>query len=350
MHTRTCTHAETTTHAFRLILMHAHTFIKGPTMRGAGMTCTRHGPGVAFSHVHYGTHASMPWELVVCCCSCCSLTCVAFARGQRWEGCRYHAATSGFRRAETGIRQQDVPRHELECEHRLITCELPGCNEIIEHQQFASHVQACRQTPTTCSIAGCGAQMARGALRAHLEDVDAMPMHLTLLATQVSQLTQQLSRPELVVNNELVVRVSDVAARFGAPTFRFETKMYTLPVVGASGYNFRVQLRKREWAGDRKRFSDKLGIYLHMEHGDVDEILDWPFPYDFVFTIIDQSKRDPEHIEFAVTDGTTRGAGWLRPGLGKGWGPQGIASYNTLKTRGYTTGDVMFVKIAFQKP
>lgn len=49
---------------------------------------------------------------------------------------------------------------------------------------------------------------------------------------------------QVLVNDELVFRVSDVFKKFESPSFRHETKMYTLNVIGNQGYNFRVQLRK----------------------------------------------------------------------------------------------------------
>ena len=238
--------------------------------------------------------------------------------------------------------------HERSCEYRLSICELPGCGEILPFNRQAAHLKACRTTVVECTIKGCNTRMPRGSFRTHFEDPNVMANHVFLLSAEVARLTVECDRPELVQNDVVVFRVSDVAKKFDSTSFRFETKLYTLGMMGRQGYNFRVQLRKREWPEDRKKFNDRLGVYLHIEQGEIDDLLQWPFPFNYTFTILDQGP-EKRHIEFAVTDGATRGADWLGPGTGKGWGPQGIASFDTLRTRGYCNKDVMYVMIKFHR-
>jgi hypothetical protein len=224
-------------------------------------------------------------------------------------------------------------------------CDLPGCNEMMQASKLANHMRTCRTVVMDCLVKGCPARPQRGAFRAHFEDTS----HVYLLAAEVARLSAELDRPELVHDNTVVFKVTDVGKKFEAPAFRFETKLYTLGVMGRLGYNFRVQLRKREWPEDRKKFNDRLGVYLHIEQGEIDDLLQWPFPYHYTFSILDQSPSEKRHVEFAVTDGATRGADWLGPGTGKGWGPQGIASFDTLRSRGYCHNDCMFVMIKFHR-
>jgi len=85
---------------------------------------------------------------------------------------------------------------------------------------------------------------------------------MTMLSSEVARLTTLLDRPELVVNSTVVFRIPNILKKFDSQTFRYETRMYTLCEMGNLGYNFRVQLRKRQWPGDRRRFNDKLGMYV----------------------------------------------------------------------------------------
>lgn len=238
--------------------------------------------------------------------------------------------------------------HERSCENRLIVCDLPGCGEVMPFNKQAVHSRTCRLTLIDCTIKGCNTRMARGGFRSHFEDPTVMANHVFLLSAEVARLTVECDRPELVHNDMVVFRVTDVTKKFDSPSFRFETKLYTLGMIGRQGYNFRVQLRKREWPDDRKKFNDRLGVYLHIEQGEIDDLMQWPFPFNYTFTILDQS-AEKRHIEFAVTDGSSRGADWLGPGTGKGWGPQGIASFDTLRSRGYCQKDLMFVMIKFHR-
>eukprot|EP00048_Salpingoeca_helianthica_P015705 m.228164 g.228164 ORF g.228164 m.228164 type:complete len:387 (-) comp17414_c0_seq1:131-1291(-) len=262
----------------------------------------------------------------------------------RWEGCPYHARAKRSP-ATQFLNLKALPDHEKSCEFRTVICDLPGCNEMMQASKLPAHVRTCRTVLMDCLVKGCPARPARGAFRAHFEET----AHVYLLAAEVSRLSAELDRPELVHDNTVVFKVADVLKKFEAPAFRFETKLYTLGVMGRLGYNFRVQLRKREWPEDRKKFNDRLGVYLHIEQGEIDDLLQWPFPYHYTFSILDQSPADKRHVEFAVTDGATRGADWLGPGTGKGWGPQGIASFETLRSRGYCHNDTMFVMIKFHR-
>eukprot|EP00911_Craspedida_sp_UC1_P000221 UC1_evm4s165 len=226
---------------------------------------------------------------------------------------------------------------------------MPGCGETMPFREMAKHFPVCQQQPIACTVTGCEEILTRGTLTAHLSDSNVMPKHMRLLSLEVERLRIVAEKPELVVNSAVVFCIPRVTEKFNAPTFRYETRLYTLPVYGAAGYTFRIQLRKRKWTGDRRRFNDKLGVYLHMEHGESDPIIRWPFPYDYTFTILDQTPSDPVHIQFSVNDGCTRGADWLGPGSGKGWGPQGIASFEQLATRGYTHGDRLYMRVDFDR-
>lgn len=263
----------------------------------------------------------------------------------RWEGCPNHWGGDASKREM--LTRRGLATHEKSCKFRMVLCDMQGCNAIVSHQDLPTHMERCGRDVVMCSVMGCNTKMPRNELRAHLEDLDVMPRHMRLLTAQVTYLSMELEKPNCILNNEVVIKIPDITKKIDSQAFRFESKLYTLPVIGTAGYNFRIQLRKRDWPEDRKRLNDKLGIYLHMEPGDVDSLLAWPFPYDFTFTIFDHAVPRPEHITFTVTDGSTRGADWLGPGSGKGWGPQGIASFSQLRAGTFIKNDTMFVKVKF---
>lgn len=189
--------------------------------------------------------------------------------------------------------EHDCPEFEVKCAH--------GCGASMPRHEVPGHIEECNYALVSCPIASCSVQVRRSELRDHL--ASSMAAHMMLLS-------------ETVAKQSLIIK-TQAAAIADLQKHRFcgilqTPDSVTFPITNVYSTLDRAQVQKTKIRSPRYMLENGLhfelevvfdhlqvSVYLSLQPGPYDNLLEWPFSARYTISILDQSSI-PEHIERSV--------------------------------------------------
>lgn len=167
--------------------------------------------------------------------------------------------------------------------------------------EVPGHNEECTHTLVTCPVVSCPTQLRRRELQEHL--ASNLAAHLLLMSETVSQQDQIIKAQAVTIadlqkyrfcgvmqgRNSVTFPVTQVFAKLDMAQVR-KTKIRSPRYMLENGIHFELEV-----VFD----SSQVSVYLSLQPGPYDNLLDWPFATKYTIAILDQSAI-PEHIERSV--------------------------------------------------
>ena len=252
---------------------------------------------------------------------------------------------------------KNLPDHYKKCHRYPVNCV--HCGEMLARYKMAQHTGrqgTCLNSSLSCDFEeiGCPFKGNRKELAKHIE-ANAVS-HLSLMAVELAATKRKLEETEsklAIVESRRTLCLPAVSpspfihtwkindwsqkildAKAGQTTFIDSDPFYIPP-----GYHFYLGAYPN---GDTEDAVSNLSICLYSTEGDFDDSIIWPFPFSFVFEVVDQ-QSDGKNIsaELSPPYRPALQSSTSKTGLGIGK----IASHETLETHCYIKADAIVVRL-----
>jgi hypothetical protein len=250
-----------------------------------------------------------------------------------------------------------LPDHYKKCHMYPVNCI--HCGELLARYRMVQHTGrqgTCSKSSLSCDFEeiGCQFRGTRKELAKHME-ANAVS-HLSLMAVELAATKRKLGETErklAIIESRRALRLPTAApspfiytwkienwsqkileAKAGQITFIDSGPFYIPP-----GYHFYIGAYPN---GDTEDAASNLSVCLHSTEGDFDDSVKWPFPFSFVFEVVDQ-QSDGKNIsaELSPPYRPALQSPTTKTGLGIGK----MVSHETLETQCYIKADAIVVRL-----
>ncbi len=214
--------------------------------------------------------------------------------------------------------------HYDTCEKKIITCTNEGCTMKMKRKKIKNHLsEECEHTVITCKYMniGCDAKLKRKDMRAHEKAHKAL-----ITKVETFKVTGFQNKKD---NNK----------KYFSPSF------YTYP----NGYCMKIELYANGNGGGKRSY---VSVYAHIEKGEYDNALKWPFVGEVTIELLNQLENENHYsdtITFTPDDNTNAGDNWGRPKYIPHSELSRDRKYNTQYLKGNTLNFKITVEVTDQK-
>lgn len=276
---------------------------------------------------------------------------------------------------EPGIYAERVSLHLETCPGVKVRCPQTKCEDSIPRSELEKHKSECQFEVGSCKFneLGCTKRLPRRDLIAHEEDDH---QHLQKSKEKVLELTKLIEEQDKMFRAQIKQQNKDIEAikesigscrRYTAPIyFRFtkfsehkrQNKVIYSPPFYSSQGGYRLILAA--WPnGNGVGKNTHVSLYVHLEKGDNDNSLTWPFKGTIVVELINQID-DKNHLKFNIAfptdeDEEINGRVVVGGERSSGWGKARLIAhsrlvYDSKKATQYLRNDNLYFQIVVQVP
>ena len=205
-----------------------------------------------------------------------------------------------------GMHAQIMNIHDPICEKKVISCPNTKCTREIRREELTDHLENdCEYVTVPCKHKniGCLEKLERRDMRAHEEDDK---VHLQHAINAVVRLQHDL-RSSREASKKAIEKLTEkiVLRKREAFTFKLteyekrkaDNEMFQSKSLYFKGYHMRIVVYPN---GTDEGKGTHVSLYAHLQEGDYDKELNWPFIGSFTFELLNQL-ANKRHFEWSIT-------------------------------------------------
>ena len=251
--------------------------------------------------------------------------------------------------------------HIDECPDATVPCPNEGCGKKMYRKLLQSHIKVCPKEIISCSysIAGCCVTTTREAVMEHEHQFTQEHLHIALdhiqqQDTKIQQQDTKIQEQDTVIQNlntkiqqqdaqiqtlkqettHIIFSITDFQATCKKKLYSYSPFFY----VPSNGYKMYISVA----------FTDvnHLGFFMHLQQGDYDNMLEWPFRGEVAIELLNQLD-DKNHYKGSVTFDSSVPrdiSGRPTSGSNHGWGKPKFINYSDLSAA-YLQNDTVFFRV-----
>ena len=268
---------------------------------------------------------------------------------------------------EEGEYEERVSMHLERCPRVTVECPNEECGERVLRCDLERHRSECEFQRTPCKFArlGCEMELAKRELKVHEEDTQ---LHLQNTKEKVLELMDQLERQEKRYTDQLKQQEEKINSLTATPhkkAITFELAKFKKYKVGnkpfhspsfyssSKGYRFCISVNANGLDGGE---GTHVSVYAHLEKGESDHTLRWPFRGSLTIELLNQLE-DKNHKQYIIKfpqDEEVSGR-VIGVGRGRGWGTTHFIAHRHLghkarKNCQYLRDNKLVFRVSVQQP